>query len=66
MITIDEVNKFNNVLSISGLSSDEKPIDTFTFYGVEYQIKNGSSYYAMDTMQCFLYDEENSTWIEQQ
>ena len=65
MITIDEVNKFNNVLSMSGLSSDEKPIDTFTFYEVEYQIKNGSSYYAMDTGSVFLYDEENSTWIEQ-
>lgn len=65
MITIDEINKFNNVLSMSGLSTDIKPIDTFTFYGVEYQIKNGSSYYVMDTMQCYLYDEENKEWIEQ-
>lgn len=65
MITIDEVNKFNNVLSMSGLSSDELPIGTFTFYGVKYQIKNASSYYAIDTTQLYLYDEENSTWIEQ-
>lgn len=65
MITIDEINKFNNVLSMSGLSSDEKPIDTFTFYGTTYQIKNGSSYYVMDTAQCYLYDEENKMWIEQ-
>ena len=65
MITIAEVNKFNNTLSLYGLSTDNKPTDKFNFYGVDYTVRNSSTFYEMDTRAAFLFDEENRQWIEQ-
>lgn len=65
MITIGDVNKFNNTIEFYGLSTDEKPIDTFTFYGVVYKVRNSSTFYEMDTKKASLFDEENKQWIEQ-
>lgn len=41
---------------LKGLSTDEKPIE---------DIPNGSSFYEMDTKKVFMFDEQNSRWIEQ-
>ena len=63
MITLNKYgDRCNRVyLELYGLSTDEKPIEKFenTFIG------NASTYYCMDTKQCFLYDEENHRWLEQ-
>lgn len=60
MITLnkyaDRPNK--SWLELYGLSTDEKPIEKFesTFIG------NASTYYEMDTKNCYMYDEENHVW----
>lgn len=41
---------------LKGLSTDEKPIK---------DIPNGSSFYEMDTKKVFMFDEQNSKWLEQ-
>ncbi len=41
---------------LKGLSTDKKPIK---------DIPNGSSYYEMDTKKVFMFDEQNSKWLEQ-
>lgn len=38
-----------------GLSTDTKPTDA----------ENASVFYEMDTQTAFMYDSENSQWIEQ-
>ena len=44
-----------------GLSTDTKP--TTAENGVP--ILNGAVFYCMDTKAVFMYDSENTTWIEQ-
>ena len=65
MITVTGVDKFNNTISLSGLSTDVKPIKNFEFEYVNYKIRNFSTFYEMDTTALFMYDEENHMWIEQ-
>lgn len=38
-----------------GLSTDAKPTG----------VTNASSFYEMDTKKLYLYDEQNSAWLEQ-
>lgn len=66
MITIDEVNKFNNSLSLMALSTDDLPVDYIVFYDVEYKIRNGSTAYFMDTKQAKIFSEEDNTWYDVQ
>ena len=65
MITITNVNKFNNTIELYGLSSDVKPTDNYKFYSSTYKIRNGSIFYEIDTKQAFMFDEENKEWIKQ-
>lgn len=65
MITIIDVNKFNNTLTMYGLSTDAKPTDKFTFYEKDYLITNGSTFYEMNTKTAFLFDETNKVWLQQ-
>lgn len=66
--TGEAVNRYPNgsartyaKFAFTGLSADEKPIRvTDTVF-----IKNGSSFYEMDTGAVYLYDEENHVWLEQ-
>lgn len=44
-----------------GLSTDIKP--TVAQSGID--IINGAVFYCMDTKAVFMYDSENTTWIEQ-
>ena len=65
MITIDSINRFNNSLTIMGLSTNTKPIEEVEYQGVTYKIRNGSVFYEEDTSTVFMYDEENQLWLEQ-
>lgn len=64
MVTIASINKFNNVIELYGLSTDIKPIKNLQFNNSNYLIRNGSTYYEMDTKKVFIYDEENQKWLE--
>ena len=55
MITITSRVGIKRV-DITGLSTDEKPIDG---------IYNTSTFYEMDTHKVFMFDEENKRWLEQ-
>ena len=44
---------------LSGLSSDDKPIE---FEGAK--VANGSIFLEMDTSKVYAYDEDNETWRE--
>lgn len=48
-------------MSLSGLSTDTKPTDEFK--GAN--IKNGSTFYEIDTGKVFMLDGDSHTWIEQ-
>lgn len=65
MITIKNIDRFDNVVEIYGISSDTKPIGEITYQGVIYKIRNSSIFFEMDTSNVFLYDEENEDWIQQ-
>lgn len=62
MITIANVNPFNNTLELYGLSTDEKPIEKFNFYDVDYRIVNSSTFYCMDSKEAFIFSEEDKIW----
>lgn len=62
MVTIADVNKFNNTLELYGLSTDEKPTEQFNFLGVDYRIVNSSTFYCMDSKEAFIFSEEDKTW----
>lgn len=64
MITINNVNRFNNTLEMSGLSSDILPTDYFEFNGVNYKIRNSSTILLMDTSVVKIFDEEHKKWEE--
>ena len=51
------VSSVNSVLY--GLSTDEKPIDTFN--GLE--IPNGAKFIEMDTQKIKFYDKDTESWI---
>lgn len=48
-------------MSLSGLSTDEKPTEMFK--GA--YIKNGSTFYEMDTGKIYMLDGDSHTWLEQ-
>lgn len=51
----------NNVQDLRGLSSELKPIGNFQ----DKPIKNGSTFYEIDTGDVYMYDKENARWILQ-
>jgi hypothetical protein len=57
MISIKSENHVYGVTEseIYGLSTDVKPMD----------VNNASVFYEMDTKKVFMFDEQNSVWIEQ-
>ena len=63
MVTLQKIGSSMNraVLEISGLSTDEKPVNELD--GVH--ITNGSVYEEIDTGTTFKYNETNKEWIEQ-
>lgn len=65
MITIIDVNKFNNTLTMYGLKTDIKPTDKIELYEKKYLVTNGSTFYEMDTKTAFLFDEANKVWLQQ-
>lgn len=60
MITIDKID-VGETLSFKGLSTDTKP--TQTFNGLD--IKNGSSFFEMDTQDVYFYDGGTDSWLSQ-
>ena len=51
----------NEPLSFMGLSTDSKP--TQTYNGLK--IKNGSTFFEMDTQQVFFYNGATDSWLAQ-
>lgn len=60
-VAIDGIVMSRAVMTLAGLSSDEKP--TGTYNGT--LIANGSSYIEINTGKTYLYDEESSLWSAQ-
>lgn len=60
MVTLDK-SDVNEPLSFMGLSTDTKPTVKFN----DLAIKNGSTFFCMDTQECFFYDESNDQWLAQ-
>lgn len=60
MISIDKTN-LTETLEFKGLSTDTKP--TLEYEGLE--IKNGSSFFEMDTQDVYFYDGSTNTWLPQ-
>lgn len=60
MITLDK-SDVNEPLSFKGLSTDTKPT---TNYG-SLAIKNGSTFFEMDTQEVYFYDGGTNTWLAQ-
>lgn len=58
MVTIIKIGGAlaTNIVELSGLSTDEKPIEGIT---------NGSKFEEIDTGDTYMYDAENSIWIKQ-
>ena len=48
----------DNIYDFMGLSTDEKP--TITDFP---SMKNGSSFFEMDTKKIYFYDAENAQWV---
>lgn len=63
MVTLQKVGNSMNreVLEITGLSTDEKPIDFINFT----YITNGSTFEEIDTGTIYKYDEDAKEWVEQ-
>ena len=61
MITVTSPQTAEQTLSITGKSTDTKP--TISYNGLT--IKNGSTFYEMDTGNIYMYDAETNTWIAQ-
>ena len=60
MITLDK-SDVNEPLSFKGLSTDSKPTNTYN--GLK--IVNGSTFFEMDTQDCYFYDGGSNTWLTQ-
>lgn len=56
-----EGNNDISTFSFKGLSTDTKPTDTWD----ETEIKNGSSFFEMDTQEVYFYDGDSKTWLDQ-
>lgn len=54
-------NQSYDGMSFKGLSTDEKPSEEYKGY----KLKNGSTFYEIDTGDVYMYDEENDAWIKQ-
>ena len=63
MVTLQKIggDMNRNVLEITGLSTDEKPVE---FIETTY-ITNGSTYEEIDTGTIFKYNEDAKEWVEQ-
>lgn len=63
MVTLQKIggDMNRNVLEITGLSTDEKPVE---FIETTY-ITNGSTYEEIDTGTVYKYNESGKKWIEQ-
>ena len=61
MITVESRTKKNDgyILDFNGLSTDTKP--TSEYEGDK--IKNGSSFFEMDTKDVSFYDENTDSWV---
>lgn len=64
MITITDINRFNNTIEMYGLSTDGKPIETVEYQNIKYALENGSTFYEMDSKKTFIYDEQNHIWLD--
>lgn len=60
MVTLDK-SVVNEPLSFKGLSTDTKPTVNYN----SLPIKNGSSFFEMDTQECYFYDGDTNTWLAQ-
>lgn len=60
MVTLDTFNNksITGVLGIKGLSTDDKPIESFQGY----KIMNGSHYFEIDTGYRYMYSQSDDTW----
>jgi len=61
MVTVTSPQTAEQTLSITGKSTDTKP--TVSYNGLT--IKNGSTFYEMNTGDIYMYDEEAKTWLLQ-
>jgi hypothetical protein len=48
-------DNYRKIITVYGLSTDEKPIDGY---------KNADRFMEMDTGKVFLFDEQNKKWLE--
>lgn len=55
---LDSMIKGDGVLSLCGLSTDQKPTDTYDGQDVG----NGSSFFEIDTQTVKFYDKSSETW----
>lgn len=60
MITLDQ-NDTSDALSFKGLSTDEKP----TVKWDDLDIINGSTFFEMDSQECYFYDGATNSWLAQ-
>ena len=60
MITLDQ-NDTSDALSFKGLSTDTKP----TVKWDDLDIINGSTFFEMDTQECYFYDGSTNSWLPQ-
>lgn len=58
MIIVNKVGgqQITREAEFRGLSSDEKPIK---------DVPNGSVFYEIDTVEVYMFDEQNKQWIKQ-
>ncbi len=62
MITFNDIGSVSNIptVTVYGLSTDEKPYSTDSGNS----IPNGSKFIEMDTKKVYMFDAENSQWLE--
>ena len=60
MVTLDK-SDVNEPLSFKGLSTDSKPTVKYD----SLPIKNGSSFFEMDTQEVYFYDGGTDSWLTQ-
>ena len=63
MVSITKISFVGSkpILEIVGLSTDQKPLKN---NNIGFELTNGSTYFAMDTGQVYMYDETNDKWWE--
>lgn len=61
MVSIYRIIDFSSkyLFELVGLSTDEKPVGLFD----EQPIKNGSTFFEIDTGAAFMYDQQNNIWL---